>query len=67
MAASQSACRKGRPTGKAQAAFPRIREINRTWQDAITRGMSVADKETLQKLLDMMQAEARRLLEGEGA
>lgn len=54
-------------TGKAQAAFPRIREINRTWQDAITRGMSAADKETLQKLLDMMQAEARRLLEGEGA
>ncbi|MDD4081493.1 MAG: MarR family transcriptional regulator [Eubacteriales bacterium] len=54
-------------TDKAQAAFPRIREINRGWQEAITRGMSGADKAALQRLLDMMQAEARRLLEGEGA
>lgn len=55
------------PTSKAQAAFPRIREINRAWQDAVTRGMREEEKETLQKLLDMMREEAVRLLEREGA
>ena len=50
-------------TDKAQAAFPVIREINRAWQEAITRGMSGEEKDTLLKLLEMMKAEARRLLE----
>ncbi len=55
------------PTEKARAAFPRIREINRAWQEAITRGMDQAEQDTLLKLLEMMRDQAVRLLEGEGA
>lgn len=55
------------PTDKARAAVPRILEINRAWQEAITRGMSGEEKETLLNLLEMMRAQAARLLEGEEA
>jgi MarR family transcriptional regulator for hemolysin len=51
------------PTDKARAVVPQIREINRDWQEAITRGMRDEEKETLLKLLEMMRGEAIRLLE----
>lgn len=55
------------PTGKARDAVPRILEINRAWQDAITRGMSDEEKETLLTLLERMRTQAARLLEEDKA
>ena len=51
------------PTRKAEEAFPQIREINRQWQEAITRGMDEKDKEALLRMLEVMRQEAVRLLD----
>lgn len=51
------------PTDKARAAAPQIKEINRAWQEAITRGLREEEKETLLKLLERVRGEAVRLLE----
>ena len=49
------------PTERLQELFPRVREIAKTWNDAVTEGISEEEMQIFQSVLDRIAARSREL------
>ena len=49
------------PTEKLEAIFPRVREITRTWNEAVSADISEEEMEVFSKVLDKIASRSREL------